>query len=109
MDLVTRSLAIGLLIWFALLAIVVIGRILRGDIETAGFMRTERDPDTPLAPERVISMMLFPAVIGMYALNALHTPIDPNHPSMPDLSDNLLMLLTGGNGLYLAGKIARTQ
>jgi hypothetical protein len=26
---------------------------------------------------------------------------------MPELSNNMLMLLTGGNGAYLAGKIAR--
>jgi len=27
--------------------------------------------------------------------------------SMPDLPEGLVSLLTGGNGLYLAGKIAR--
>jgi hypothetical protein len=31
------------------------------------------------------------------------------HSSLPPLSDNLLMLLTGGNGVYLAGKNARIQ
>lgn len=108
MDLITRVLSLGLLIWFALLAALIAGRMLRGDINVSGFMRADRDPNEPVAPERALSMMLFPVVIGMYALDALHAPIDPLHPSLPDLSDNLLMLLTGGNGLYLAGKITRT-
>ncbi len=107
MDLITRGLSTGLLIWFALLAAVIAGRILRGDIKTDGFMHTARG-DGKVAPERVLYMAIFPVVLGMFALDALHAPLDPLNPSLPDLSDNMLMLLTGGNGLYLAGKIART-
>lgn len=108
MNFIARGFEIGIIVWFALLVLIIAGRMLRGDINTTGFMRTERADDA-IEPERVIAMMLFPAIIGMYALKALHAPLDPSHPSLPPLSDNLLMLMTGGNGLYLAGKIARTQ
>lgn len=112
MDLITRGLAAGLLIWFVLLALIIAGRVLRGDIKTTGFMRTRmrlRRGETEVAPERALSMMVFPVVIASYAFTALHADMSVSHPSLPELPDNLLMLLTGGNGLYLAGKIARTQ
>jgi hypothetical protein len=37
----------------------------------------------------------------------MHADLGAAH-SLPDLSDKMILLLTGGNGLYLAGKIART-
>lgn len=107
MDLITRCLSAGLLIWFALLAVLIAGRVLRGDIDATGFMRTLKH-DGEIAPERALSMMVFPVVIGLYALNALQADMTNGPARLPDLSDNLLMLLTGSNGLYLAGKIART-
>ena len=106
MDLITRGLATGLFIWFALLAALVAGRLLRGDMATGGLLH-HRHHDAHAAPERVLSMALFPLVVVSYAYGAVHADMSVSHPSLPDLPDNLLMLLTGGNGLYLAGKIAR--
>jgi hypothetical protein len=107
MDLVTRGLAASLLIWFALLAMIIAGRVLGGDLNTTGILRTRHDSD--IAPERALSMMLFPLVLLSYVYLALTTQLSATHPSLPDLPDNLLMALAGGNGLYLAGKIARTS
>jgi hypothetical protein len=115
MDLVTRFLSAGLIIWFVLFAALIAGRILRGDIDTTGFLITKRPgrrtnkSDTSVAPERALSMAIFPVVILSYAFTALHADMSVPHPSLPDISDQMVMLLTGGNGLYLAGKIARTQ
>jgi hypothetical protein len=109
MDLITRGLATGLLIWLALLGVVMVARVLNGDISGTGFLHTTRGTRARVAPERVVSMMVFPMVIVSYIFSAMHADVNVPHPSLPDLSDNLLMLLAGGNGVYLAGKIARLQ
>jgi hypothetical protein len=53
---------------------------------------------------------VFPWVLGVYTLNALHADVSgaTGPPSLPDVPEYLLSLLTGSNGLYLAGKIARS-
>jgi len=113
MDLIARLLSAGLIIWFVLLAGLIAGRVLRGGIRTTGFLSTMRPGtdaapiQTQIAPERVLSMALFPVVLGGFVINALHADMSVPHPSLPDISDQMVMLLTGGNGLYLAGKIAR--
>jgi hypothetical protein len=44
MELITRLFAAGLLVWFVLLAGLIAGRLLRGDIKTAGFLRSSASP-----------------------------------------------------------------
>jgi len=108
MHLIVRLLEAGLLIWMALFAAILFGRVMRGDTHRGGgFLETKRG-ESAVAPERALSMALFPLVIVSYAFTALHADMNMTHPAMPDLSNNLLTLLTGGNGVYLAGKIART-
>jgi hypothetical protein len=107
-EFIARCLTAGLLIWFVLLVVLIAGRILRGDLDTTGLLRAAR-PDADVLPERALSMSLFPLVIVSYAYTALHADVNVSHPSLPDLPDNLLMLLAGGNGIYLAGKIARPR
>lgn len=108
MELITRLFAAGLLVWFVLLAALIAGRVLRGDIKTSGFLRSSAGQPA-VTPERMAHMAIFPVVIIGYAFTALHADINVANPSLPDVSNNFLMLLTGGNGLYLAGKIARTS
>lgn len=106
MHLIVRLLEAGLLIWMALLAAIVIGRVLRGETHSSGFLETRRG-ERAVVPERALSMAVFPVVIVSYVYTALHADVAATH-ALPPLSDNLLTLLTGGNGVYLAGKIART-
>jgi hypothetical protein len=106
MPLIVRCFETGLLVWLALLAAIVIGRVLNGDIDATGLLQHGAG-DGAVAPERVVSMLAFPVVLVTYVLNALHADVSV-HAALPDLSDNMILLLTGGNGLYLAGKIART-
>lgn len=106
MSLIFRVFEAGLAIWFVALAAIVIGRVLRGEIDTAGLLR-HGGGDAAVAPERVVSMLAFPVVLASYALSALHADVAAT-PALPDLSENMLLLLGGGNGLYLAGKIARS-
>ena len=107
MNLIAHSFTAGLLIWFALLGAIIAGRMLHGDIDSAGLLKTKHHDDD-IAPERALSMTMMPVVVLSYVYTALHADMSVSHPSLPNLPDNLLMLLTGGNGLYLAGKIART-
>ncbi|MBS9478616.1 hypothetical protein [Ancylobacter radicis] len=103
----------GLLGWFAILLGTLVVRGLRGDLRLAGVL-THQDSHA-IDPERVQSLAVFAFVIGAYALegmeafHAMAIPLEGGLPaSMPDISDTLLVLLMGSNGVYLAGKIARS-
>lgn len=104
---ITKLLAAGLLTWLGLLAMLVAVRVLRGDIRVSGFL-AESD-GAQVTPERALMMIVFPLVLLMYVLRALNgdLAIVDGRPIMPDVPEFLLAVLTGGNGLYLAGKIAR--
>jgi hypothetical protein len=104
-----RLLAIGLLTWFGLLALLIAVRMLRGDIRVTGFL-VDRKGQHDVAYERVVSLTIFPFVIAMYAIEALNADLSPGaggRPMMPDVPNYLMTLMAGGNGLYLAGKILR--
>ena len=100
-----KLLTFGLIAWFAALALLVLIRVLRGDIASSGMLVTNPGSDG-VDPERVLAMAVVPAVLAFYTIHALNTGT-PTGLSMPDLPEGLVSLLTGGNGLYLAGKIAR--
>lgn len=107
---VASLLATGLLVWLGALALIVSMRVMRGEIRTSGFLSTSSaTAGTEMAPERVVAMVAFPAVLLMYVMSALNADMTAvnGRPVMPDVPEFLLTLLTGGNGLYLAGKIAR--
>jgi hypothetical protein len=106
MGLIFRVFEAGVALWFVLLAVVVIGRVLSGAIDVGGLLQHDPDDDA-VAPERVVSMLAFPVIVVTYVLSALHADVSVTH-ALPDISQNMILLLTGGNGLYLAGKIART-
>jgi hypothetical protein len=107
MTIIAKLLTAGLLTWFCLLALLIAVRMLRGDIRTSGFL-TDRNM-TGVAPERVVAMVAFPFVLLTYTMTALHADLSVvnGRPIMPDVPEYLLTILTGGNGLYLAGKISR--
>jgi hypothetical protein len=109
----TNVLATGLLVWLSLLALLVSFRALRGDIKVAGILahRLDAADGGQVVPERIVAMIVFPFVLLVYTLNALQADVGAagGAPSLPDVPEYLLSLLTGGNGLYLAGKIARNS
>ena len=110
MDLIAKGLAAGLLAWFILLALLIAARFLRGDIHVTGLMaNSQAGAGNEVEVERVVVMAAFPLVLVMYAMSALHAdlPIINGRPAMPDVPEYLLTILTGGNGLYLAGKMFR--
>jgi hypothetical protein len=108
MTTIANLFAAGLLVWFALLAVLIVMRVLNGDIFAAGMLQHD-ESDSGVAPERVLAMMTFSAAVIGYAMTALHADVSSAaHPKLPDVPETLINLLTGGNAVYLAGKAART-
>jgi hypothetical protein len=105
--LIAKVFAAGLLAWMILLVLLIAVRVLRGDIYAKG-MLVPREGDPDVAPERVLAMAVFPVVIITYAYTALNMDLEAAGTlRLPDVPETLLTLLSGGNGIYLAGKIAR--
>lgn len=104
-DVITRVLAGGLLIWLGLLTALVAVRVLQGDIAARGLL-SESAAGESVTPERVVAMAVFPTVLLMYVLTALQVDVRGD-PRLPDIPEAVVSLLTGSNALYLAGKIAR--
>lgn len=109
MDLLAQMFAAGLLLWFGLLVLLIVMRILRGELEAEGLLIHSPGPRAPIAPERAVVMTVFPFALAAYVYLALSNdiPVIDGRLSLPDVPESLLALLTGGNSLYLAGKIAR--
>jgi hypothetical protein len=110
-GLVAQALKAGLLVWLTVLMAIVVGRVLRGHISCRGLLADDAQrAGSETTPTRAIAMLVFPLVVLFLVLQALN--FDPSavapgtRPTFPDIPDNLLMLLTGGNGLYLAGKLS---
>ncbi len=106
MQFITQALAAGLLGWLALLALIILTRALSGELKTDGLLAASRGEG--VAPERALSMLVFPVVIASYAYLALQVDVGAK-AALPDVPEQLMMLLTGSNGIYLAGQIARKK
>jgi hypothetical protein len=106
MQIITFVLQTGLLIWFGLLSLLIATRVLRGDIKAIGVLEHSARSEA-VAPERVVSMAVFPIIIVGYAVVGLHADVSGPNPSLPEIPNEIVNLLIGSNGLYLAGKIAR--
>ncbi|SRR5258707_15603831 len=110
MDVVIQVLKSGLLAWLGLLALMIAIRVAQGKIQAGGILVNSSARLGQVDPERAVAMVIFPYVILMYALDALHADMSgaAGRPSMPDVPTYLLTLMTGGHGVYLAGKFTRT-
>jgi len=110
MTTIGKCLAFGLIAWFGAMLLLVLLRVLRDEVASSGLLISGRYAGEGVNPERVVAVAIVPAVLAVYTIHALNTGIVTTADgalSMPDLPENLVTLLTGGNGLYLAGKIAR--
>ena len=110
MDIIGKLFASGLLAWMALLMLLVAVRVVRGDIPTDGMLVHSAQRMGDVDPERAVMAVVFPFVVLMYVLDALHADMSggAGRPSMPDVPQYLLTLLMGGNGVFLAGKFTRS-
>lgn len=101
----------GLIGWFGVLLGVICLRMLQGRMRLSGMLADHVGGGIDV--ERVQAMAVFCFVVSAYLLEGLHMlenmpppPPEGQRLSMPDISESLLVLLTGSNGVYLAGKIA---
>ena len=109
MEYLAKLLSTGLLVWFGLLLALVAVRVLRRDINVTGLLSSKPDPQgDQILPERVLTMAVFPSIVVYYVILAMHADVSGPTPSLPDIPDGMLVMLTGSNSLYLAGKIARS-
>lgn len=109
MEYLAKLLSTGLLVWFGLLLALVAVRVLRRDINVTGLLSNKPDPQgDQILPERVLTMAVFPSILVYYVILAMHTDVSGPIPSLPNIPDGMLVILTGSNSLYLAGKIARS-
>ena len=105
MNYISVMLSAALLTWLGSLAGLVALRVLMGNIRSSGFLSD--NPGSEVAADRVVAMAVFPAVVLAYVISALNTDLSGPSPSLPDVPESVIALLTGSNGLYLAGKINR--
>jgi hypothetical protein len=92
-----------LLAWLASLAAILAFRMLTGEIPLGGILTTGGDG---INPERLQSLLVTCFVVIFLIVEI---PGAFARRSLPDIPQALLVLLGGSNGLYLGGKIARTQ
>ncbi len=108
MEYLAKLLSTGLLVWFGLLLALIAVRVLRRDINVTGLLSGKPDPQgEQVLPERVLAMAVFPSILIYYVINAMHADVGATL-SLPNIPDGMLVMLTGSNSLYLAGKIARS-
>ena len=99
------ALQTGLLLLLGALLLFIVTRLLSGAIKLDGLLVHDQAENNGV-PER---MALALATLGyalFYLLNGLTTPLDPQHPSLPDVPEGILTALFGVNGLYLTSKVA---
>jgi|SRR5215471_12634608 len=105
---IVKPLSAGLLVWFAFFVALIATRILRRDIDVAGFLSRSTAPDAAVLPERVIAMAVLAIIVAGYLLLALRADMSGATPQLPDIPISVVILLAVSNGLYLAGKVARS-
>jgi hypothetical protein len=106
-------LSIVMLTWLAGLAVLLVLEFLRGRIWFRGLFTTDIDGDgvaDEFHPERVqlFIMSLF-GIVG-YAMMAMDAVAGAKTPLtvLPDIPEELLMILGASNTFYLSGKFGRT-
>jgi hypothetical protein len=97
-------LSAALVAWLGLLIGLTALRMLSGRISMRGLLLPE--PGRPIAPERLVAVAVFPMVLATLVYDSLTADIAAT-PSLPNVSNDVIALLTGSNVLYLSGKIAR--
>ena len=108
-----KFLEYALLAWFGLLGLLLALRMLRRDITVSGMLMSESGGRS-IEPERLVQVVALPILLFYLVQAGLNVDVSValaagTRPSLPNIPENLLTLLTGTNSLYLAGKIARTQ
>ena len=98
--------------WLGALAAVVAIKMLRGEINTHGLLSRTQGSD--LEPERVALLVTTLAIAGFYVIHTLGTPLEDLTKTadgyfLPDLPEELLVVLGGSQATYLTAKFFRNK
>ena len=78
-------------------------KLLTGEVNTAGLLSTDGSND--VNPERLL--MLLASIAGGFAYFAYGLRTGASDGKLPEIPDELVFAMGGGNLLYLSGKIFR--
>jgi len=110
---IPELLSVVLLAWLAGLALVFAYEMFNGAIQMNGLFSTDVDNDgiaDEFHPERVQMILISLFGLGGYALMAMDaaTASTAALTVLPDVPEELVMLLGASNSMYLTGKFGRT-
>jgi len=99
--------------WLAALALSLVIEMLRGRMQLNGLFTTDVDNDgiaDEFHPERVQLLLISLLGIASYAYMVMQAAVASKAALavMPDIPDELVMLLGASNSFYLSGKYGRT-
>jgi hypothetical protein len=102
-----------LLAWLACLAVALVYEMFVGAIQMNGLFATDVDNDgiaDEFHPERVQMLLISAVGLVSYAFMAMDAAIASKAalPMLPEVPDELVMLLGASNTMYLTGKFGRT-
>jgi len=97
-----------IIVWFFLLAALVIYRATSGLSGIVDMLRPE-ERGGALDPERVQLFVIFLGALLIYARGALGMMDGSEVVKLPEVPEELIAVLTGSNALYLGGKIVRSE
>ncbi len=109
---IAELLQLFLLGWLGALTVIIFVKMLSGDINVTGLMRSAKSPEAD--PERVALVLLTVAVALYYLVHSIGIPLEElkgadGKYSMPDLPGDALILLGGSQTAYITGKIFRPK
>jgi hypothetical protein len=105
-QLIAQMFAWGMLTWLALLAAYIAIQTIRGRIAIAG-MLAQKPGESP-TPERTLGLVITIVIAVVYINSALQIDLEASPIQLPELPEPFLTILLGTNGVFLAGKIARS-
>jgi len=95
--------------WMVALFSVVMIKLLRGDINMAGLLNTPQVSNSDIDLERLVLVISTLIAAIYYIMLTMEMTCFPDVPGcrLPDVPDELLMILGGSHSAYLTGKIFR--
>ncbi len=106
---VSKIVEVFFIAWMVVLFSVVMIKLLRGNINTFGLLCTSNGSSSDIDPERLVLVISTVIAAIYYIMLTMETTCFPGVPGcgLPDIPDELLMILGGSHSAFLTGKIFR--
>jgi len=108
---VSKIIELFFVAWMVVLFSVVVMKLLRGDINTIGLLCTPNGSSSDIDPERLVLVISTMIAAIYYIMLTMEITCFPGVPGcgLPDIPDELLMVLGGSHSAFLTGKFFRQQ